>query len=125
MIAGLFFAATLCAAIWITSRRRRLYPIAYGLLWFLITQLPTSLYPLSEVENDHRMFFSFVGLILAVVWCGRLAIDRIGARVPARRAASLRGVLALSSYAWGAHMRNAVWSNEESLWRDDIEKSHA
>src|ERR1700753_3379758 len=77
MAAGLVFFAALCVAIWIAARRRLLHPIAYGLLWFLFTQAPPSIYPLSEVENDHRMFFSFAGLILAVVWSVWLAIGRL------------------------------------------------
>jgi hypothetical protein len=69
-----------------TARRRALYPISFGLLWFVVTQLPTSIYPLSEVENDHRMFFSFVGLVLAVVWSGWLLLLRLtGGEVPLRR----------------------------------------
>ena len=127
MLAGFAFTAALCAAIWITARRRRFYPIAYGLLWFLIAQLPTSVYPLSETENDHRMFFSFVGLILAVVWSAWLAIERSIARLrqsPRIRYSLIGGLLlTLGAYAWGAHARNAVWRDEESLWRDDVEKS--
>ena len=71
-LAGLLFLAALGVAIVWTARRQRMYPIAYGLIWFVVTQLPTSAYPLSEVENDHRMFFSFPGLMLAVVWGGWL-----------------------------------------------------
>jgi tetratricopeptide (TPR) repeat protein len=124
-LAGLVFLAALGAAIWFTARRRRLYPIAFGLIWFVVTQLPTSLYPLSEVENDHRMFFSFVGLIAAVVWAGWLLVERLP--VEFRRQWRTAGValvlLGLSGYAWGTHVRNEVWHDEESLWLDDVQKS--
>jgi tetratricopeptide (TPR) repeat protein len=125
-VAGLLFLAALGVALWITARRRTLYPIAFGLIWFVVTQLPTSLYPLSEPENDHRMFFSFVGLVLAVVWAGAQLYERF---VPEARRAQLRPVLlvavllVLSGYAYGVHRRNAVWHDEESLWRDDVIKS--
>ena len=125
-LAGLLFLAALLVAIWVTARRRRLYPIAYGLLWFLITELPTSLYPLSEVENDHRMFFAFVGLILAVVWAGWLTWERL---LGAERRRELTPVLTatclllLCGYAYGVHVRNWVWHDEESLWHDDVLKS--
>ncbi|MDR3736501.1 MAG: tetratricopeptide repeat protein [Acidobacteriaceae bacterium] len=124
-LAGLIFLAALCAAIWFTARRRRLYPIAFGLLWFVVTQLPTSLYPLSEAENDHRMFFSFAGLILAVVWAGALLYERL---VTAVRRTQMRpllitaAVFTLTGYAYGVHQRNAVWHDEESLWHDDVLK---
>jgi tetratricopeptide (TPR) repeat protein len=124
-LVGLLFLAALCAAIWFTARRRRLYPIAFGLVWFVVTQLPTSLYPLSEVENDHRMFFSFVGLIAAVVWAGWLLVERLplALRSQWRTAGIAFVVLALSGYAWGTHVRNQVWHDEESLWLDDVQKS--
>lgn len=124
--AGLLFLAVLSVAIWLCARRRRLYPIAFGLIWFVVTQLPTSLYPLSETENDHRMFFSFPGLILAVLWGLRLLAARM---LRGERRACLRpalvgcALLALSGYAWGVHVRNRVWRTEDSLWRDDVQKS--
>ncbi len=125
-VAGLLFLTALIAAIRITARRRVLYPIAFGLLWFVVTQLPTSLYPLSEVENDHRMFFSFVGLVLATVWAAWLLLLRVttaATRLRLRPVLASAALLMLSGYAYGVHMRNVVWHNEESLWRDDIAKS--
>jgi tetratricopeptide (TPR) repeat protein len=127
-MAGIVFVLAMLAAIWFTARERRLYPIGYGLLWFVVTQLPTSLYPLSEVENDHRMFFSFVGLIAAVVWAGWLAWQKLV--IPERWAAARPAVLAavavvLAAYGYGVHERNRVWHSEESLWLDDVQKSPA
>jgi tetratricopeptide (TPR) repeat protein len=124
---GLVFVALLLVAIWFTSRQRRMYPIAYGLIWFVVTELPTSLYPLSEVENDHRMFFAFVGLIAAVVWVVWLAVEAFPTSLLQARWFRPAGValvmLTLSGYAWGVHVRNRVWFDEESLWLDDVQKS--
>ena len=40
----------------------------FGLLWFVIALAPTSSFiPLAEVMNDHRMYFPYVGLVLAVM----------------------------------------------------------
>ena len=57
-----------------SRRRKQARPIAFGLLWFFLALLPTSLVPLAEVTNDHRMFFPFVGLALAVFWSLRLLV---------------------------------------------------
>jgi protein O-mannosyl-transferase len=125
-VAGLLFLVALIVAIWVTSRWRMLYPIAFGLLWFVVTQLPTSLYPLSEVENDHRMFFSFVGLILAVVWAAWLLFERfvpLELQTKLHPALTVFAVVLLAGYGYGVHQRNAVWQTEESLWHDDVEKS--
>lgn len=123
-LAGVLFVAALIAGICWFARRDRWRPVSYGLLWFLVASLPTSVYRLSEVENDHRMYMPFVGLVLAIVWGGYLLIEAVA---PSRRRAILRwcataAVLLLGLYAWGAHLRNRVWLSEESLWLDDIQK---
>ncbi|MGA3049802.1 MAG: tetratricopeptide repeat protein [Terracidiphilus sp.] len=123
---GFLFVALLVAAAWITGQRRTTCPISFGLLWFLIASLPTSLYRLSEVENDHRMFLPFVGLVLAVVWAAYLVVDGWATRKKRGtilRASSAVAILLLSLYAYGAHLRNQVWRTDESLWLDDVEKS--
>ncbi|MGH9598355.1 MAG: tetratricopeptide repeat protein [Terracidiphilus sp.] len=122
---GFLFVGLLVAAAWFTARRRVLRPISYGLLWFLIASLPTSLYRLSEVENDHRMYLPFVGLVLAVVWAAYLAIERLAAgrnHTAVWRSATAAALVLLALYAYGAHMRNRVWRTEESLWLDDVQK---
>lgn len=125
-VAGLLFVAALAIAIWFTGRQRPMYPIAFGLLWFVVTQLPTSLYPLSEVENDHRMFFSFAGLVLAVVWTAWLSVQRLidAERSEYRRQGlAMIALLVLGGYGYGVRQRNAVWRDEETLWLDDVQKS--
>jgi hypothetical protein len=72
------------------------------------------------------MFFSFVGLILAVIWAGALLVERwmtAEQRVRLRPAAVVLALLALSGYAYGVHRRNEVWRSEETLWLDDVQKS--
>ena len=117
VIFGLIFVVALCAVAWISARTPRTRPIAFGIAWFLMALLPVAWVPLSEVENDHRMFFPFVGLALAVVWTVRLFT---GSDV---RSLAVSAVLVLAVCAYGTHQRNQVWRTEESLWRDVTEKS--
>lgn len=114
---GVLFVAALSVAIWWTSRVRNTRPIAFGLVWFLLALAPTALVPLAEVENDHRMFFPFVGLTLAVIWAVRLV-----AREDMRSLAVV-GVMVLAVSAYATRQRNEVWRTEETLWRDVTEKS--
>jgi tetratricopeptide (TPR) repeat protein len=115
---GFGFVAAVALAIWASLRRRETRPVAFGLAWYLIAQAPTVLYAVAEVENDHRMYFPFVGLTLAVTWAARLALPD---RWPRR--ATLPVLLVLAALALGAWQRNRVWRTEESLWRDVTEKS--
>jgi tetratricopeptide (TPR) repeat protein len=99
------------------ARYLPLRPVAFGLWWFLIALAPTSLFPLAEVENDHRMFFPFVGLSLAVCYA---AVTLIPAS-PRWLAGGAAVILVAGALA--TRERNRVWRNEETLWRDVTEKS--
>jgi tetratricopeptide (TPR) repeat protein len=117
---GFLFLALCAGAAWWCARRADLRPVSFGLWWFLIASLPTSIFPLAEVENDHRMFFPFVGLSLAVCWAGALLAER--AHLPAKILAPALALL-IAILVWGTWQRNRVWNNEESLWRDVSVKS--
>ncbi len=126
--AGLIFIA--CAS-WMAaaaSRRRETRPVAFGILWFFMALLPTSsLVPLAEVTNDHRMFFPFVGVTLTAAWTLGLMLMRRETHVPAPRwiaPAVVTGcVVVLAAHGYGTRQRNAVWRTEESLWFDVTKKS--
>lgn len=75
--AGLVLITCLAHLVWTCSQTLMWRPVAYGIVWFGLALLPSSsLFPLAEVANDHRLFFPYVGLSLAVVWgvpCTRTA----------------------------------------------------
>ncbi len=114
-----FLLGLIFVAVW-TARRRETRPVAFGLWWFLLAVLPTSIFPLAEVENDHRMFFPFVGLTLSVSWAVALWLYAH----PVRRVlvAVVCGAILLALAA-GTWQRNKVWKTEESLWYDVTLKS--
>ena len=120
VLLGFAFVALVCAAIYGSARVDKTKPVAFGLLWFLVASIPTSVYALAEIENDHRMYFPFVGLSIAVVsavalWCESRGIGlqiRLGAMA-----------LLLAVGAWATYGRNAVWANDENLWLDATLKS--
>ena len=122
MLVGAAFVAASLAVAWVASRHRQTRPIAFGLLWFFVALLPTSsIVPLAEPMNDHRMFFPFVGLILAVVWSAWLVVRRArhaladGGRGLGDRHRRCDGVRHLAA--------QRVWRTEESLWLDATIKS--
>jgi tetratricopeptide (TPR) repeat protein len=122
LFAGGAFVAAALALAWVTSRQKETRPIAYGVLWFFVALLPTSsIVPLAEPMNDHRMFFPFVGLILAVVWAVGLPVRRLAPR--ARSVYAAAAIAALLAMAYGTWQRNIVWRTEESLWLDATIKS--
>jgi tetratricopeptide (TPR) repeat protein len=126
-VIGIAFLCVLFGVAWSALRSRETRPVAFGLFWFLIALLPTSLIPLAEPDNDHRMFFPFVGLTLAMTWAVRLFLAKQKERWANNRglrAAILgSGFCLLGALAYGTHLRNGVWRSEESLWLDVTQKS--
>jgi len=104
-------------------------PIAFGILWFFIALIPTSSFvPLSEVLNDHRVYFPYIGLALAFayifIYFFILKDEKKFISSVARKI--ITGILIigiLGGFAYGTHQRNKVWNNEESLWYDVAQKS--
>jgi tetratricopeptide (TPR) repeat protein len=98
--------------------------IGFGLFWFLVTLLTTSLLPLAEVMNDHRTFLPYIGLVIAMAGAAALLVNRaVAYNLPAKIAAVCAVVLFLCSNAYATFQRNKVWKTEETLWHDVVIKS--
>jgi protein O-mannosyl-transferase len=121
---GLIFVVLVLTMSILCARYTPTRVIGFGLLWFLIALLPTSLFPLAEVMNDHRTFIPYIGLVIALA--GALAL-LVRARIaqPAAAKVALVAVLLLVFCASGSATfeRNKVWRTEETLWRDVTIKS--
>jgi tetratricopeptide (TPR) repeat protein len=127
--AGLLCLALLLRVLWVTSRTRSSRPIAFGIAWFGLTLVPSSsVFPLAEVANEHRVFLPYIGLALAVVWGLALQVHRWYKTRPQLRPVLLPcacavALLVLGGHAVGTYQRNMVWRSEETLWRDVVQKS--
>ena len=126
-VAGVLLLAVSLLAIWRTSRTRELRPVAFGIAWFWIALIPSSsIFPLAETTNDHRVFFPFMGLTAAVVWWVWIEVARRLSPSGRRRSTELvtaTVLVVLGAHALATHRRNRVWLNEETLWADVVSKS--
>jgi hypothetical protein len=125
---GVLFAIALLAIAIYCGRRREapnadLRPIAFGIYWYILALLPTSIFPLAEIENDHRMYFPFVGLTLSLVYAAALLCRPFLGLIRARIVIAVMCGLILCVAARGTWRRNIVWRDEESLWFDVTLKS--
>jgi len=119
---GFVFLASLIFTIFYTSKTKKYRPIAFGISWFLLALIPTTLVPLAEVMNDHRQFFPHVGTAIALTWALYILFEKIWLKIPVAAIAAF-ALIFLSSYAYGTFQRNKVWLTEETLWKDVTEKS--
>lgn len=122
ILLGVLVALIMLVIAFKTSRNKKTLPIAFGILWFFIASLPTSLVPLYQIANDHRMFFPFIGIFIAIGWAVFLYVN--SATRKGIKYGSLALVLVLTlSYSFGTYQRNKVWKNAETLWKDVTVKS--
>ena len=119
LLAGSIGILILGWLIWRFSEVREKRPAVFGLTWFVVGLLPTSLVPLAEVANEHRVFLPYVGMCLAVT-----SLLSILLRSRRRVLAFLAAIVVLG-HVVGTWKRNEVWRTEESLWADVVKKSPA
>jgi hypothetical protein len=124
-VAPLFLHAMLIFWALKFSRQKSLRPISFGILWFYIALIPTSsVIPLSEVRNDHRMFFPFIGLSLAaVVFLRGLILKHLWNNSAWRVLCVVLITAAFAAHIVGIRKRNKVWSSGENLWLEVTEKA--
>ncbi|HZZ83277.1 MAG TPA: tetratricopeptide repeat protein [Anaeromyxobacteraceae bacterium] len=117
-------------AAWAWARRRPANPdapaarlFALGAGWFFLVLAPSSsLVPLADLIEEHRMYLALWGLLLATLALALAA----GRRLPERArgpAGALAAALALSALGVALHARNEVWSSRVALWSDVVAKS--
>lgn len=123
-LTGLGFAMLFTGSAIAASICKRTRVIGFGLLWYVVGLLPTSLLPMAEVMNDHRTFLPYIGLIIAAAGIASLIIkERKSYLRPITVAGSFAIILFLCGNAYATNQRNKVWLDNESLWQDVVAKS--
>jgi tetratricopeptide (TPR) repeat protein len=120
----LVIAGSVAAAIILA---RPLPLVSFGLAWFFIQMLPTSVIPRNDILSERNLYLPAIGLLLAMVALGshliqwlqtiiwRPAFVRIGTSV---LATALIAVLCLFTY-----QRNLLYQDRLLLWSDAVRKS--
>lgn len=109
------------------ARRGRADPagalVAFGIAWFFVTMsVESSVIPIVDVMNEHRVYLPSVGFFLAVATVAGLLADALAKL----RAAAILGTVtvvfgvALGTATW---FRGQVWVSELTLWQDTASKS--
>ncbi|MCX2764569.1 tetratricopeptide repeat protein [Aquimarina muelleri] len=108
-----------------TALIKKTRPIAFGIAWFFIALLPTTLNPLFQIANDHRMFFPFVGLFIAVPWGILVILEKYNLLQKSKNSLKIATlfIIIISAYSFGTVQRNKVWNSSDSLWLDVVVKS--
>jgi protein O-mannosyl-transferase len=114
-LACLAVLLALAGAAWYFRKR---FPLAaYGFLVYLLLMAPTSsIIPIKDPVAERRLYFSVLGLLLiAVDLLGRVRLDR--------KALSVLCAVVMLACTIGTHTRAAVWGDDESFWKDTVQKA--
>jgi tetratricopeptide (TPR) repeat protein len=123
--------AALAAWLWVRTRRGAARPLdpaarlaAFGIAWwFLALSVESSVFPIVDVINEHRVYLPSAGLLAAAaVGIALLALRRWEPSIAARRAVAAVAVLAIV-LGGATFARNRVWATDVSLWTDAARKS--
>ncbi len=134
LIAVVAIASSVLAAFWLwawSAREERDHELrvlariaSFGILWFLLVLAPSSsVVPVADVIEEHRVYLASWGLFLPAAAAAVLAQRRLA---PGRRGtvALAVGSLAICAVLGTAlHRRAAVWATSLALWSDVVAKS--
>lgn len=127
VFAGALFALLFLGASAFYERRRKAgRAVFFGALWYFLALLPSSsLFPLSEMINEHRPYMPYIGLVLTLTAAAGDVLLSAGQKISPFRArlAAAAAVLLLAAHGWGTFERNKAWRSEENLWKSVTESS--
>ena len=101
---------------------RRRPMILFGILWFYVFILPSSIMPNGVFE--HRLYGPLIGILIAIA----IPVSQEIYEQPARYRKSLSSVAIclvlciIISFSFLAHERNNVWKSELTLWKEGTER---
>jgi hypothetical protein len=106
---------------------RRLPLLSFGIGWFIVQTLPTSLIPRNDLLSERNLYLASIGLLLIVVFLGSQLTRWVATAlrkprlVPAGAGAmALALVLCLCAFTY---QRNELYRDPVLLWSDTVEKS--
>jgi len=138
VIASFLLLAAVAAAgvrLWLASRRTDPGAgalsglVAFGIGWLFITlSIESGAIPIRDVMFEHRLYLPSVGLVMAITAAGWWLVIRWGGDDGLRRG-TIRfvGLVGAVGVVLGVatYMRNRIWQDEVTLWKDVVAKSPA
>jgi hypothetical protein len=106
---------------------RRLPLLSFGIGWFFLQLLPTSLIPRNDLLSERNLYLASIGILLAVVVLGSRLAHWLSAVLPRPKLVRIgAGSLALAvvlALCLMTFQRNELYRDPVLLWSDTVEKS--
>jgi protein O-mannosyl-transferase len=115
----------LAAAALVSARRTPL--IAFGVGWFFVQLLPTSVIPRVDLLSERNLYLASFGLVLAIVVLGSRLMQWLTKILPQPRpvrfGANGLALALVMLLCFFTYQRNLLYYAEVSLWSDTVQKS--
>jgi tetratricopeptide (TPR) repeat protein len=93
--------------------------VSFSIFWFFLTLMPeSSLLPIKDVINEHRLYLPLAGYALLLVSGGYYLIGKHSIRIMV-----IMLLMVIVGNSVLTYQRNKVWDSELALWNDTAEKS--
>ncbi len=106
--------------------RQRLPLASFGIGWFVLQLVPTSLIPRNDLLSERNLYLASIGLcIAAVVLTAQLVVRLSAYRRPAlvRITATCSALAIAGTFMTMTVARNDLYRDQVSLWSDTVKKS--
>jgi len=114
-LAFVFVMSVILVGIWNIRKRPA---ISFGIFWFFITlSIESSIFPISDTMFEHRLYLPFIGFAVSVVY---VVFQLFSSK---RVWANLLLAAAIVTFGMGTYLRNKVWQDPLTLWKDSARKN--
>ena len=114
-LAFIFVISIIFVGIWNIRKRPA---VSFGIFWFFITlSIESSIFPISDVMFEHRLYLPVFGFAMSVVY---VVFQLFSNR---RVLANLFLAAAVVTLCVGTYLRNKVWQDPLTLWKDSALKN--
>jgi tetratricopeptide (TPR) repeat protein len=106
---------------------QRLPLFSFGIMWFFIQLLPTTLIPRADLLSERNLYLASIGFILAMVVLGARLMQwlMMVATYPrvVRFGSNVIAVIIVLVFCLFTYQRNMLYRDQLSLWSDTVAKS--
>jgi tetratricopeptide (TPR) repeat protein len=96
--------------------------VSFGIFWFFLSlSVESSVFPISDVIDEYRVYLPSTGAFMAVVSGAYYLTSRF--RSMGRKAVACAACAAVVVLAGGTYARNTVWQSQSRLFEDTVRKA--
>lgn len=112
----------------VKSNRPKALLVSFGILFFFLTSsVESSFIPIKDVAFEHRLYLPSIGIITSSSVLFASALEFVSRKLKCKyigfSSVLMLLIVLLAPLSYASFKRSAVWSSEEAMWADNVEKA--